>query len=73
MANLLRPASDDVRTPVWLKCRRCDVRWIAAYLPMPMATFARLMKRAACPVCGIHHEDIYLSDPGPAPPGAPDS
>jgi hypothetical protein len=40
------------RKPFWAKCPKCAHCWAACYTPLPVDTFARLMKRATCPMCG---------------------
>lgn len=57
----------DERQPVFLECRPCGHTWIAAWLPMPVSDFARLMKRAACPKCA-QRKQIYMYEPGRVPP-----
>jgi hypothetical protein len=64
------------RTPVYLHCRPCDHQWIAAWLPMEMGKFARLMKKATCPMCG-KTDGVYMSyepqDPTTTRPEGPRS
>ena len=52
------------RRGFWAKCRACAHCWIAAYLPMEMAACARLMGRAACPMCGDRKALIAKQDNG---------
>lgn len=33
------------------RCNDCGHVWVVAYLPMPLTNAARLMQRAACPMC----------------------
>lgn len=47
--------------PFWARCRACDHRWIAAYVPMNITTFAKLVKTARCPKCGA--DDPYCHVP----------
>lgn len=42
----------DTRKPFWAKCGSCSHCWAPVYLPMEMAAAAKLMLRAACPMCG---------------------
>lgn len=39
------------REPMWVHCADCSHEWVCAYLPMPIAKLAPLMK-APCPMCG---------------------
>ena len=59
--------SADDRQPVYLQCRACDHTWIAAWLPMSVEKFARLLKRATCPQCG---ETKQISTPWTVSPPA---
>lgn len=49
-----RPASDagENTRPFWARCGACGHCWPVAYLPMDMATVARLASSATCPKCG---------------------
>lgn len=49
-----RPAQapDEEARPFWARCKACGHCWPVAYLPMDMATVARLAGAAACPKCG---------------------
>ncbi len=40
------------RKPFWAKCPACAHCWIAAYTGIEVELFAKLVKRAACPMCG---------------------
>lgn len=55
------------RKPFWVKCPSCSHHWIAAYMPLPVDTFAKLMERAACPICG-EEDGITPTSGGHAPP-----
>ena len=35
-----------------VRCAQCGHVWPAAYLPMPLATAAGMLKRIGCPCCG---------------------
>lgn len=39
------------RKPFWAKCGECSHCWAAAYLPMEATACAKLLIRAACPMC----------------------
>lgn len=54
------------RTPVYLRCARDDHQWIAAWLPMELGKFARLLKKATCPMCG-KTDQVYMSFEPQAP------
>lgn len=51
--------SDPDRTPVYLRCRRDQHQWIAAWLPMNLGAFARLLEKATCPLCG-KTDQVYM-------------
>jgi hypothetical protein len=58
-----RYPSDDPptdRQPLTVRCGACDHRWVAAYLPMEMATVARVLKCMCCPSCGESSRRIFL-------------
>lgn len=40
------------RKPFWAWCGACGHCWVAAYTPMPALTFARVVGKARCPMCG---------------------
>jgi len=44
--------ADESRKPFWVQCPKCSHCWAAAYMPIDAETFAKLTKRAACPMCG---------------------
>lgn len=66
------------RKPFWAKCPTCAHCWPAAYSGMEVSLFAKLVKRAACPMCGCakgigiaKQDNGILRENCPAPvPGA---
>lgn len=58
--------------PFWLACQTCRHCWIAAYYPLELALFARIVKGyASCPKCGgrglVARQDRgVLQEPAPA-------
>lgn len=50
-APVLKP-TDHLKVPQWLFCGDCEYVWIGIFLPMEMAKYARLLRRAFCPKCG---------------------
>jgi hypothetical protein len=47
-----QPRASLERKPFWAKCPECKHCWIAAYTGMEVAAFAKIVMRAACPMCG---------------------
>ncbi len=56
--------SEAERKPFWVKCRKCSHCWAAAYLPLTAETFAKIAKRAACPMCGDSKPVVAKQDNG---------
>lgn len=54
----------EARKPFWAKCGDCSHCWAAAYLPMEMKACAKLLMRAACPMCGGRKVFIAKQDDG---------
>lgn len=57
----------ETRVPFLVKCWTCKHVWPAAYLPMPLAKVAEVMKLACCPMCGETSDKIssfYFSPAG---------
>ena len=46
-------------TPFWARCE-CGHTWVAAYAPMDLAKFAKVVGRATCPKCA-ETKKIYLA------------
>lgn len=40
------------KRPLYARCASCMHRWVAVYLPQPVATFCRIVKNQVCPKCG---------------------
>jgi hypothetical protein len=38
--------------PFWAHCKVCGWAWVAAYVPMAIGLFARVVKGQVCPKCG---------------------
>lgn len=55
--------SEEIRTEFRVHCGGCGHEWVAAWLPMGLDTFAKVLKRAACPSCGADAKRIFA---GPA-------
>jgi hypothetical protein len=43
----------------WVHCSQCEFAWVAAYLPMEIEKFAKLIKKASCPKCAAGAPHIY--------------
>jgi DNA-directed RNA polymerase subunit RPC12/RpoP len=56
------------RTALNVQCRKCRHRWTAAYLPMPMASAAALLRGVRCPMCAANSRHIFI-DTGEAAGG----
>jgi hypothetical protein len=60
------------RKPFWAKCPTCAHCWPAAYAPLEVEIFARLVKKAACPMCGeTKHIGVARQDQGKLLEGCP--
>lgn len=67
------------RKPFRLRCKKWDHGWTAAYYPMELGLFARVVRAARCPMCGANsrHAVIDTEAPGqqadaqPARPAGP--
>lgn len=49
------------RQPFLIRCEPCQHVWAIAYLPMEMGTMVKLLKRAACPLCGSSGKNLFLA------------
>ena len=56
-------SAPDERRPQYAKCINCRHRWVVAYVPMELVTFARVIGCAHCPSCGADSKRIELHDP----------
>ena len=43
-----------------VSCEPCGHRWVAAYLPMPVDTWVKILRAARCPMCGNGPEKIFV-------------
>ena len=53
----------ETKQPINVRCQECSHEWVAAYLPMDMAKFAKLMKSAHCPMCGSKKAVLAKNEP----------
>lgn len=51
----------DTRKPFWCKCNGCGHVFIGHYVPMELATSARVLKRLHCAACGVGASKITLA------------
>lgn len=51
------------KTPLEVFCKRDGQRWTIAFLPMPMAKVARLMRAARCPSCASGRQVFIATEP----------
>jgi len=49
------------RKPFWVKCPPCGHVWAAAYAPMEMGAFGRLLAATRCPNCGSGPKGILIA------------
>lgn len=42
---------DEKREPLWVKCSKCQFRFIGMYTPMPIRDAETVMSRMTCPMC----------------------
>lgn len=40
------------RKPFFVQCSKCKHCWPAAYYPMEVSAWARIVMKAICPMCG---------------------
>ena len=59
----------DERKPFLVKCDPCWHTWIAAYTPIPVDAFLRVMKGLCCPMCGAGAKQIVMVVRQSASPG----
>lgn len=50
------------RQPVSVRCEVCEHKWVAAYLPLEISKYVRIMRGMRCPMCAANAKHIYLSD-----------
>jgi hypothetical protein len=60
---------DGTKEPFLVHCGKCSHEWAAAYLPLPVAVFAKLGK-SPCPMCGAKQVLIGVA-PKTTPEGDP--
>jgi hypothetical protein len=49
------------RHPAHVRCAPCGHVWIAAYTPMELGAFARVLKSVTCPNCAAGSTHIRLA------------
>lgn len=49
------------KSPMNVKCGKCNHVWTAAWLPMEMRKVAKVIGKLHCPACGNDAKDIYLA------------
>lgn len=54
----------EARKPFWVKCRKCAHCWAPIYFPFTAEKFAKIAKRAACPMCGEGKPLVAKQDNG---------
>ena len=47
---------------MWVRCGKCEHKWLAAYLPMELEKVARIMRRLSCPKCAEIRK-IHMCEP----------
>lgn len=52
---------EEPKEPFWVKCSKCRHIWIAAYAPMEMAAFARVVGKVCCPMCAAGPKLILIA------------
>ena len=60
-AGLGHSRNAEKREPFNVICGGCEHIWTAAYTPMEMGVFAKLLKGVRCPNCGGASKNIFLS------------
>lgn len=55
------------RTPQHVQCLECQHRWVAAYLPMEVGAFARLVKGMCCPMCAATSDKVAMREANDIP------
>lgn len=53
--------------PQHVSCSSCHHVWVGLYLPMPMATAARVLKSLRCPMCGAPSSKLRMAEAPKAP------
>jgi DNA-directed RNA polymerase subunit RPC12/RpoP len=56
----------DPTTTFRVRCDECQHRWIAAYVPMLLDRFVRVLKGLRCPKCGGASRKIFWDLDPPA-------
>ncbi|MDP2322511.1 MAG: hypothetical protein Q8N51_00585 [Gammaproteobacteria bacterium] len=62
MDRMSEPAMPDARTPLRVRCHLCSHSWIAAYVPMELVLFVKLVKGLRCPMCAADSKSIFLPE-----------
>lgn len=60
------PLENVQREPFNVRCAGCEHVWTAAYTPLPIETFGKLLKGLCCPMCGGDSTKIFLAKKEPA-------
>lgn len=50
------------KTPMHVVCASCAHAFVAAWLPMPMATLATVLGSMHCPMCGADAKHLKMCD-----------
>ena len=45
--------------PFDVRCGACEHKWSAAYIPMELGNFAKLIKGLSCPMCGQDSSKLF--------------
>lgn len=53
--------SPSERRPFWPSARAAGICWVAAYLPLEAGKFARLVRRARCPMCAAAGRRVAIA------------
>lgn len=53
--------AEEPRKPFWVKCLSCGHVWAAAYAPMEMGAFGKLLASTRCPNCGSGLKGIGIA------------
>lgn len=56
------------RLPFNVVCAGCGAIWTAAYVPMPLATMAAVLRDCRCPWCGVTSDKHFHTGEAPSGP-----